>query len=224
MSISLLFLVSVLLGASATTPSTTSAMFPFPPHCTSNTYCVSDCNVTGVYNTDTTLMLYGLSEGHRQFITSFESAISIINKYPGVNSEDKIDLHMTLQYFCCYNAFTYAKIAEVLATIKWRPIPLTFSKVVCNWEDGKRAVASLVILLSPESESLLQDYVARIETELVQRGIPVRKPRSRMEPFHSTLAVVHPTYPIRQVLEELQAQISTPLLFFLYKHLISTWN
>ena len=43
---------------------------------------------------------------------------------------------------------------------------------------------------------------------LALEGIPIRRPRTTQQIFHSTLGVVNSTYPIDQVIDALNAQIT----------------
>jgi len=58
------------------------------------------------------------------------------------------------------------------------------------------------------SQQKLGNFVLRIEKMLESYGVPIYRPRSEMEPFHSTLGVVRKSYPIDAVLEKINNNIT----------------
>lgn len=72
---------------------------------------------------------------------------------------------------------------------------VTFDRVVCNnGGDGFRTTTSIILLVSNETQKIMGNLVDAFEKALINHGIPVTKPRSKMEPFHTTIAVTRPSY------------------------------
>ena len=55
--------------------------------------------------------------------------------------------------------------------------------------------SSIIVLMDDESQQKVGVFVDHIEDLMTKNGIQVNKPRSQMEPFHSTLGVVKAGYP-----------------------------
>jgi len=130
--------------------------------------------------------------------------MDIMNKHPGVITDDKWILHMTIQYLCCYSFPDYVRIVEILASLKWKSFKIRFSKVICNYGGGLSSKDnSIIVLLDKESQDNVANFVENIEKKISDYGIPIHVPRKNQEPFHSTLGVVSGSYPINEVIDEI---------------------
>lgn len=47
-------------------------------------------------------------------------------------STDEFYPHMTVQYLCCLSLEGYLHLAELLLSIEWEPIPVTYGQIGCN--------------------------------------------------------------------------------------------
>jgi hypothetical protein len=102
-------------------------------------------------------------------------------------------IHISLNYFCCYSVADKATIKEVLATTAWPALNVSFDKptwrVDSGWDDGVDHY-SIVVLLDEASQGLLASLVEDVEDRVRDAGVDVHVPRAFQEPFHSTLGVV----------------------------------
>jgi hypothetical protein len=175
--------------------------------CNNNTNCVDRCDIID-YNTVTVTSLVQSSHGFEQFRNSVAIALAIMKSYPGVVTDDRVLLHMTLQYFCCYNPVQYEEIIYELKRFQWHPMDLRFNTTVCNvGGDGDSNYTSIIVLLDDEGQQILGEFVASIEAHLISKNIPVHRPRSQMEPFHSTLGVVKPGYPVEEIVQRINTEL-----------------
>jgi len=90
----------------------------------------------------------------------------------------------------------------------WEPFSLTFKEAVCNvGGDGISSAYSIIVTLTEESQKSTLAFVTSIEQNMIAHGIPVNRPRSQQEPFHSTLAVVDYYFPVDEALAAVNAKI-----------------
>jgi len=176
--------------------------------CYNNTNCDAKCGLLDYNNDVIALLAIGDSTGYQEYKASANKAIAIMKQYPGVLTNDDDILHMTLQYLCCLSVVEYTKAIEVMGAIKWAPLQIKFGQAVCNYGgDGGANYTSFIVYLDDESQKSVGAFVSQIETALSENGIKVIKPRSQMEPFHSTLGVVDDKYPVQEVLNLINTQI-----------------
>eukprot|EP01116_Phalansterium_solitarium_P012685 TRINITY_DN29196_c0_g1_i1.p1 TRINITY_DN29196_c0_g1~~TRINITY_DN29196_c0_g1_i1.p1 ORF type:complete len:231 (-),score=40.25 TRINITY_DN29196_c0_g1_i1:54-746(-) len=158
------------------------------------------------YDNDFIASLMRNGAGFSEFGASLKKAVSILRKYPGVISDDADVRHMTVQYLCCYNVDDFARIVDIVRHIAWTPFNLTFAEVVCNLDHPGHndSTVSFIVLADAASQLRMAAFVAGVEQTIVSHGIPIHRPRSAQEPFHSTIGRVRADYPVAQVLAELQ--------------------
>jgi len=88
--------------------------------------------------------------------------------------------------------------------MKWKPFKIKFSNVICNYGGGGDPAAnSIIVLLDKESQDYVASFVENIERLINASGIPVHVHRKDQEPFHCTLGVVNGSYPINDVIDEI---------------------
>lgn len=123
-------------------------------------------------------------------------------------SEDSWMPHITFQYLCCYTQSQYATMLSAFKQIKWRPLNATFDRLVCN-DDTHLGdnTTSFIVRLSNSSQLQWSQTVRQFEDAIVNAGLPLHKPRSKMEFFHSTDAVVSRSFPTESVLKQINKQI-----------------
>jgi 2'-5' RNA ligase len=162
------------------------------------------------YSTDFIALLGDKGErtGYAQFYASFAKAVNILRSYPGVISDDYYVPHLTIQYLCCYTPMQWTRIIEAVNAVQWAPFNLTFQKVICNnGGDGFKSLISLIIVLDQKSQTLLGNFVDRLERAIKAAGIPIHRPRTEQELFHSTLGVVTGDYPVAKVMDQINTAI-----------------
>jgi len=139
-----------------------------------------------------------------------DKAIDIMEKHSGVESTDRGVIHTSLQYLCCYSIVTYTKWIDVINTYgSWASVNVTFDKAVCNMDNNDSDHTSIIVLMDAQSQQKMFDLVAYWESVMEEHGIPVKHPRSQMEPFHVTLGVVNKAYPVDQVVAQINEQVTS---------------
>jgi hypothetical protein len=131
------------------------------------------------------------------FSAAMDTAGKIIQSFGDAHIEGGLDLHMSLNYLCCYSAVALATIRSVLERVQWPPLNVSFDRPVWRLNGhGTSAPTientdhmSMIVLLDAASERLMQTFVASVEAHIRAAGIDVHVPRVDQEPFHSTLAV-----------------------------------
>lgn len=78
---------------------------------------------------------------------------------------------------CCYTFQQLSEIANIVSEIKWKPLKLQFTEMVCNKD-------SLYAILDKETDDMMKEFVSKIENEMRRRGIPVYSPRSSQQPVN----------------------------------------
>jgi len=125
----------------------------------------------------------------------------------GVKSEDpELIMHMTLAYICCLTLDQQLALEIYLTQFEWETVNVTFSHVICNNDSIDHL--SFIVVVDELSQQKLGNFVLRIEKMLESYGVPIYRPRSEMEPFHSTLGVVRKSYPIDVVLNKINTNIT----------------
>ncbi len=112
--------------------------------------------------------------------------------------DNRYILHTTVQYLCCYSPEEYETIADLIDSMSWEPINVTFNKIDCNYGDNLLPSWNSVDIFMDEprysvtlhhyliiySSQAMYAFVKRIETAMENAGIPVNNPRTTQEPFH----------------------------------------
>jgi len=200
----------------------------YAQNCTNYTDCYSCDDPIIDYSNDFIAMLSQGGNGYDQFCNTSNAAIAIMNEYPGVITDDDWILHMTIDYMCCYSIITYGEIINIMAGISWEPLQLRFSKVICNYGgDDFSDLNSIIVLLDDESQAAAAAFIKTIENAINASGIPIHKPRSAEEPFHSTLGVVDSGYPIDKVIDQINQQFpvfnSEPIIISSFFSILPPW-
>ena len=108
------------------------------------------------------------------------------------------DVHMTLDYFCCYDPFEAAAISEIAESFNWTATEVTFDELICtvNYDEhtfpGPNNV-ELMVMVDAASNEQLMSIIEQFEHRLTDQGLIVNVPRSDNIGFHVTLAHVDQT-------------------------------
>lgn len=166
--------------------------------CTSATYCPVTCAGTSwaadsaattaggpavpVPMAGSIRMLTGDSTGERQLKASvIEMVDAVRNRFGPVRNDVSGGLHLSFQYLCCFNQSELRRIEGAMATVQWRPVPVTFTRVFC-------AGAMAVALADPTAQGALFGIVSAIEEAMAAAGLGVRvRCRAEQAPFHASL-------------------------------------
>lgn len=148
----------------------------------------------------------------KAYFANVANAVGIIKSFGDVKSDDLLFLHTTVMYLCCYSASQYAEsVFPAIDNTAWSPFNVTFAAAVCNYDNSTNrpnaTTTSIILLLSPESQHAMGKLVDQFEASIRARGLHVA-PRSGMEMFHSTLAVVPKGYPVDQALQAINSKIT----------------
>jgi len=132
------------------------------------------------------IMENGLDVGHGPFVGDEER--------PSIDY-NLDDVHMTLDYFCCYDAFEVDAILESTESFNWTATEVTFDRLICtiNYDEetfpGSDNI-ELMVMVDDESNQRLMEMIEQFEDELRSKGIGVSVPRGDNIGFHVTLAHV----------------------------------
>ncbi len=165
--------------------------------CDQRGYCPANCNATGAVESDG----FAILVSHIGLLDKIGRAVDIMRQFPGVNSDDRLDIHTTFMYICCVNEDDLVnKVFPALDAVKWAPTNISYSKVICN-KDG-----SIILLADNTSQAVLGALVARFEAAIEATGIAVI-PRASMEGFHMTVGTTKSSYPMQEALSAINAAI-----------------
>lgn len=124
-----------------------------------------------------------------------------MRSFPGVNSDDRLDIHVTFQYLCCVTPSELAgKVFPALDAVRWAAPNVSFSQAICN-RDG-----SIILLADDASQAAIGGVVAALEAAIVATGVAV-VPRASMEAFHMTIGTTSSDFPMEQGLAAINAAI-----------------
>jgi hypothetical protein len=126
--------------------------------------------------------LMGNSTGEKQLHASVVRMVDAVEKKFGPVTNDVAEgLHLSFQYLCCYTRAELARIETIMATVRWEPVSVRFTRVVCA---GSMALA----LADPAAQGKLFGVVSTIEEALAAAGLGVRvRFRAEQAPFHASL-------------------------------------
>ena len=179
--------VLALLAAAAAAPAT----------CDQRGYCPSNCTRAGATEADGLALL----DGHAELLASIGRAVDVMRSFPGVTSDDRLDIHTTFQYLCCVTVGELlAKVYPALDGVQWAPVNVSYSKAVCN-KDG-----SIILMADDASQAALGALVARFEAAIAATGVAV-VPRAAMEGFHMTIGTTSASYPMEEALAAINAAV-----------------
>ena len=150
--------------------------------CQSVNYCDKPtCPADTAQMSGTLHPLVGNSTGEVQLRASVRRSMAAMARF-GPISNPSIDtfLHLSFQYLCCYNKTELAGIAKAIQGVKWAPISVTFTRIVC-------AGSEFVALASPTSQGQLFAVVSAFEEAMARAGFPVHRFRASQFAFHASL-------------------------------------
>ncbi len=141
-----------------------------------------------------------------------EKGAGLLRRHGRIEYDDDWILHTTVMYLCCLDDHTfYSKVVPAIESVPWQPFNVSFDVLHCNFDNSTNrptaTTTSLIVLLSPDTQRVMGAMVDRFEQAIRGAGVPVA-PRSGMEPFHSTLAVVPHRYPVAAGLAAVNGAIS----------------
>eukprot|EP01084_Bolivina_argentea_P185717 320233_1 len=117
------------------------------------------------------------------------------------------DMHMTLDYFCCYSPLEIQTIDGLAQHFEWPPIEVTIDKLICTKNDYTDGV-ELMLMLDSESQKQLLSIVEQFESEMSKSGLIVNVPRSENIGFHITLAHVDQSvFEVNRYVDEINQKI-----------------
>ena len=162
----------------------------------------ADCAFACDASTSCATTTYDLTVSGSPAAVAFNAAMvkagKILQTFGHAKVESGRQLHMSLNYFCCYSAVDLQTIKGVLEDVDWPPLNVSFERPV--WRiDGDRGEAptreaidhqSIIVLLDEPSQRQMEGLVADLEERVRAVGLDVHVPRALQEPFHSTLGVV----------------------------------
>lgn len=203
-----------LLPAAATTLSRLGvADVPESWGCTSASYCPSTCS--GLAPTSDNASSYlplagserplmGNSTGERQLHASVVRMVNAVElRFGQVTNDVAEGLHLSFQYLCCYNRTELAHIEAIMAAVRWEPVRVRFTRIVC--------AGSMVLgLADPAAQGALFGIVSAIEEAMASAGLAARvRLRAEQAPFHASLFNAEPghTHNISDVIEVAQSTI-----------------
>jgi len=147
------------------------AILAAPPSCDQRGYCPTNCTRPGAAESDGFAILLA----HLELLGNIGKAVDIMRSFPGVNSDDRLDIHTTFLYLCCVTQTELSsKVFPALDSVAWAPINISYSKAVCN-KDG-----SIILMADDMSQAALGALVARFEAAIEAADVAV-VPRASME-------------------------------------------
>jgi len=169
----------------------------------------ADCPVTCAAGTSSFTTIYHVGEYHgagaSQFRNSMLRAGNILTsgKFGAastvISTESGAGLHVSFNYLCCYTDAQKATARTVLELVQWPSLNISFGQPV--WRLDNKIVSgsaadtahhlSIIVLLDDASNKRMEAWVATVEQMLRDAGVPIHLPRSKQQPFHSTLGVVN---------------------------------
>ena len=93
---------------------------------------------------------------------------------------------MSFTYLCCLTKEEIQdKVLPALSNVSWEPISVSYSKAVCI-HDGN----SIVLYADEDSQTRLLTLVEKFEQAIMDTGVNVFVPRSKMSGFHVTIGTI----------------------------------
>ena len=185
----------------------------FTPQCTHASYCPATCSGVLPGNASsyapisgTEHKLMGNTTGELQLQNSVVRMVNAVEKRfgPVTNNMEK-GLHLSFQYLCCYNNTERKRIETVMAALRWHPVKVRFTRIVC-------AASMALGLADPAAQGALFGVVSMIEEALAIAGLGPRvRFRAEQAPFHVSLfnaAPLNNTHNISDVIALAQSTIA----------------
>jgi hypothetical protein len=184
-----------------------ASLMPAQFDCTPATYCAPQCldNTTQTQMAGSEFSLMGSSTGEQQLHSAVVHMVAAVStRFGNVTNNVANGLHLSFQYLCCTNQSERRLIGQALASVKWKAIPVRFSRVVC-------AASMALALADPQAQGALFGVVSAFEEAIAARGIPIEQFRSEQAPFHASLFNAHPPRAVnmQEVINVAQSTIPT---------------
>ena len=158
---------SALKTDAAVTPATPDQLL-----CASLDYCSTPtCPNSTIQMSGSERGLMGNSSGEQQLRTGVRAVMQAVEAFGPITNPSITGLHLSFQYTCCYSKGELAAIAQALETVKWAPVEVTFTRVVC-------AASEFVALADPVAQGQLFGIVSAFEEAMAAAGIPVHRFRA----------------------------------------------
>jgi len=168
-----------------------------PATCDQRGYCPASCARAGATEADGLALL----DGHLELLANIGRAVDVMRSFPGVATDDRLDIHTTFQYICCVTVEELVtKVFPALDSVRWAPVNISYSRAVCN-KDG-----SIILMADDASQAALGAVVARFEAAIEAAGVAV-VPRATMEGFHMTIGTTNSSYPMEEALAAINAAV-----------------
>jgi hypothetical protein len=140
-------------------------------------------------------------DAHPQLVRAVGHASRIMRRYPGVLTSDRFIVHLTLMYICCASpAVAKDILLPAFRSVIWSTTNISYSRAVCN-ADG-----SIILLADAATQSTLAALVTQFEDAAAARGFVMQR-RSGMEVFHTTIGTTDSSFPMQQVLQQINTEI-----------------
>ena len=127
-----------------------------------------------------------------EFVSSYRRAAEMLNE---TIPEDEFDLdiegmHMSLDYFCCYDPYEIRAIQAMAESFEWPSVDVKFEKLICtvNFDDERADLTELMLVVDEQSQNKLLPLITQFEQQMADTGVLVHVPRSENIRFHVTLA------------------------------------
>eukprot|EP01106_Pelomyxa_sp_JSP_P016229 TRINITY_DN594_c0_g1_i4.p1 TRINITY_DN594_c0_g1~~TRINITY_DN594_c0_g1_i4.p1 ORF type:complete len:241 (+),score=42.92 TRINITY_DN594_c0_g1_i4:38-760(+) len=167
------------------------------------------CPITHPLSPTTTVDL-SQDAAFRSIVSADQDVIASMGNATTIIRYDQLtQLHMSLNYFCCYSEQEKLKIYDTLSKYIWYPIQLNFTAYTCNADHDNYTV---YLHSEPAQQAELFELVRGIEAALVSAGIPNNHPRTQN--FHNTHARVTPEYPSSELVATLDKKYHGSALFY----------
>lgn len=168
-----------------------------PASCDQRGYCPANCTRPGATETDGLALLLADSA----LVASVGKAVSIMRNYPGVTSDDALDVHTTFMYICCVtDAEITGKVFPALDAVAWAPVSVSYGHAICN-ADG-----SIILYADDATQRAMGALVARFEDAVIAAGVVIDR-RASMEGFHVTIGTTNSSFPMDEALAAINAAI-----------------
>ena len=125
-----------------------------------------------------------------------------------LDTERKIYIHVTFDYYCCYSPDDAIKIGKFLNSQKWTSREVQFDRVVCTIY-GTGEMVALVLMVDEKYQNDLLQWAVQTEKDLeAVTGVKKHIAHNNLQNYHMTLATVNQSvFPVKAALEEINRVI-----------------